>query len=169
MKEELGGQKSMVKSNYIIKPFTPALSEATAEVIKRNLEEVNCKDYPPKVIDAMIKYYSPDNLNKLAVKRLVYVVEVEGTIKATGSLEGNGIYTVFVNPDYHGSGLGRLLMEYLEEQAATRGYEVTTLDASLTAFPFYAKMGYKEVRSIESEEFGKAVVMEKKLSKDKKS
>ena len=152
--------------SYCIKPFAPELAEATAEVIRRNLQEVNCKDYPPKVIEAMIKYYSSENLINIAEKRKVYVVEVKGVIKATGSLEGNGICTVFVNPDHHGSGLGRLLMEYLEEQAAARGYEATTLDASLTALPFYAKMGYVEVKSIESEEFGKAIVMEKKLSKD---
>ena len=153
----------MLKLKYNIIPFSSALANSTAEVIKRNLEMVNCKDYPEKVIKAMIKYYNSENLIELAEKRDVYIVEVDGSVKGTVSLEGNSICTVFVDPDCHGTGLGKILMEYIEKIAAERGYEATTLDASLTAYPFYEKMGYREIEPIESEEFGKAIVMEKLL------
>lgn len=153
----------MSKAEYLIKPFSLEVAGATAEVIIKNLKEVNSKDYPPRVIDAMISYYSIENISKIAEKREVYVVIVDGVVKGTASLDGNSICTVFIDPEYHGGGLGKVLMEYIEEVARGKGIKVASLDASLTAHPFYRRLGYVEVKDIESEEFGKAIVMEKKL------
>lgn len=158
------GLCKMTKTNYHIKPFNPQLAKATEEVIKKNLKEVNCKDYPEVVIEAMINYYTIDNLIKISEKRDVFVIEKDGIVMGTASLEGNSIHTVFIDPEYHGTGLGKILMEYIEKIARGRGLQITTLDASLTAYPFYKKLGYIDVRNIESEEFGKAIVMEKKLN-----
>lgn len=153
----------MYKKELLIRPFSPEEAEAAAVVIAKNLKEINSKDYPARVIDAMLSYYSKENIIKLAEKKEVYVAIADGAVRGTVSLEGNSIHAVFVDPEYHGTGLGKSLMEYIEGIARDRGFQTTTLDASLTAYPFYRRLGYTDIRNIESAEFGKAIVMEKKL------
>ncbi len=153
----------MNKTEYILMPFSIGHAEGAAGVIRRNLLEVNSKDYPEEVIAAMLKHYSKENLIKLSEKRSFYVIEVAGIVKAVGGLEENSIHTVFVDPNCHGLGLGKLIMKELEALALSKGHRHTTLDASLTAYPFYERIGYMRLKAVESVEFGRAIVMEKVL------
>ncbi len=157
------GLRLVDKTEYILKPFSIDQAEGVAEVIRRNLLEVNSKEYPEEVIAAMLKHYSGENLIRLSERRDFYVIEEAGKVKAVGGLEENNIYTVFVDPNCHGLGLGKLIMEKLEAVALSKGYSTTILDASLSAYPFYERLGYSKVREIEDEEFGSAIVMEKVL------
>jgi len=43
---------------------------------------------------------------------------------------------------WRGKGIGRLLVEAMERDAAALGYRLAVLDAQCTAEPFYRKLGY---------------------------
>ena len=56
------------------------------------------------------------------------------------------ITRVFVNPEFQGQGLGKLLMEKLEIKALSAGIRIVKLDSSLPAKNFYDSLGYKTIK-----------------------
>lgn len=54
-----------------------------------------------------------------------------------------------VHPDYQGQGLGKLMLQNLEEIAKVFGYQSLQLDTTIlqkAAIGLYSKFGYKEIR-----------------------
>jgi len=132
-------------------------------LIRKALSEVNIKYYPRKVIDFMCNHFTPKHLIETSNRRDVYVVVHRGKIPATGSLSGNPIMTVFVNPRFHGNGIGIEMMNHLERIAKKRNYKAVKLPSSITAYNFYRKLGYKKVRVILDKNYGKTMAMRKNL------
>ncbi len=60
------------------------------------------------------------------------------------NLEAGEIEAVFVAPDHGRCGIGRRLLQALEDLAAQRGLTHLVLDASLNAVTFYEKAGYQQ-------------------------
>ncbi|QDT14916.1 GNAT family N-acetyltransferase [Alienimonas californiensis] len=67
-----------------------------------------------------------------------------------------------VRPDAHGQGLGRRLMEAVEQELTGRGVSRVTLHARATAVGFYEKLGYRRV----GEEFVEVTIPHFKMQKD---
>jgi len=70
--------------------------------------------------------------------------EIKATVKLVP--EGEGVVRlrmVAVSPESQGLGLGRLVILYCEEYAASRGYSRIVFDARLSVEGFYLKLGYK--------------------------
>ena len=79
------------------------------------------------------------------VSQLIYVAESSDRIVGCGavSLIDGKIDAVFVDPDHAGNGIGRKVMQFLEEVAIESGSTATLhLEASLNAMPFYTKLGF---------------------------
>ncbi|MFZ6686770.1 GNAT family N-acetyltransferase, partial [Undibacterium sp. SXout11W] len=77
--------------------------------------------------------------------QLIYVAESSDRIVGFGavSLIDGKIDAVFVDPDHAGSGIGRTVMQFLEEVAIESGSTATLhLEATLNAMPFYTKLGF---------------------------
>lgn len=90
-------------------------------IIHRCINEVNCKDYASQEIEKYIANHSVDWLVNIIDTRHYYEVRYQGKTIACGgvsrdySQEGQSYLTaVFVNPDYHGKGIGRKLVLFLE-------------------------------------------------------
>lgn len=146
-----------------IRNFTKADARAASHIIERNLVEINCRDYPTKVIDFMKSLYTPEYLID-AMDRRCMIVALDGSeIIGISALEDNVIYTVFVNPDYHGKGIGAMLMKKIENYALSKDINLVILYASLSAHEFYSKLGYEKIGEEDDENFGKAYKMEKIL------
>jgi GNAT superfamily N-acetyltransferase len=92
-------------------------------------------------------------------------VAVEGeSILGTVSLEQDTIYTVFVDPGWHGLGIGRALMAHIEHVARQQGQAKVKLFASITAQQFYERLNYTPIREIQNEITGTCIEMSKTLS-----
>lgn len=79
------------------------------------------------------------------VSQVVYVVETNGTIVACGAIDKptSQIDAVFVDPQYKNNGIGRKVMQFLEEIAMEhRVKSPLRLEATLNAAPFYRKLGF---------------------------
>lgn len=147
-----------------VRKFRESDAEAVSELIRRNLTEVNCKDYPESVVKSMYEAFTPKYIRTLSNKRKMYVALYDDKVIGTASLDYDTVYTVFVDVDYHRKGVGRKLMELLEEIAANNGLSTLQLPASITARKFYEKLGYQFVKQVESEENGIGLIMEKYLA-----
>ncbi|MEV4134186.1 GNAT family N-acetyltransferase [Dactylosporangium sp. NPDC049742] len=133
-----------------IRRFDNADAHAVAGIIERCLREVNSRDYPSEIIDRMCAHFTAQRVQELAAQRQMFVAETDG-ITGTISRAGNKVHSMFVHPTSAGRGIGRLLLHHIEALAATDGYDHMETSASITAHDFYRRLGYVDVRSIETD------------------
>ncbi|MGY2378052.1 GNAT family acetyltransferase [Pseudomonas sp. SDO524_S393] len=138
-------------------------TEGISQVILAALHSSNARDYPADVIARVAANFTPQAVLVL-LKRRVVLVAVQGeVIVATAALEDNVVRSVFVNPSLQGQGIGRLLMLEIELRARDAGVTVLSVPSSLTAEPFYTKLGFHTVRDVYHGN-ERTLVMEKALS-----
>lgn len=144
-----------------------------SNLIIRNLKEINVKDYGTERINQMAEDFRVEKLKDILKRRKkVYVALINDEVVGTAGMDKSWyndnddeywILSVFVKPEYHGYGIGRMLIERIEDFA--RGLHVRKLvvPASITARGFYGKMGfgYKDGKEVVNEE--NMYIMEKEL------
>jgi predicted N-acetyltransferase YhbS len=134
-----------------------------SRVILAALRETNAKDYSSDVIEQVERSFGPEAVLELIRRRKVFVAVTGSRIVGTASLEEQSVRTVFVSPDVQGQGVGRLLMAAVERAALEAGVETLVVPSSLTAEPFYSKLGFRAVRdSYHGEE--RTIIMERSLT-----
>lgn len=141
-------------NSWNIRPFRDEQAGAVSALIGRVLLEVNIRDYPKEDLEEFAAYYSPETVRSLAEQGRTYVAAEGETILACGSivpLEKEGereIRAVFVLPECEGKGIGRTLMAVLETDPLFLSARRVIVSASLTAHPFYEKLGYRYVGGV---------------------
>jgi len=111
----------------------------------------------------MVAHWTPDVVKARALEREMFVVEMDGSVVGTVSRDGNKVFTLFVNPDVAGQGIGSQLMSHIEQLAAVENYQYLETGASITAHDFYRKRGYKDVRETMTEDSGLNYILQKPL------
>jgi predicted N-acetyltransferase YhbS len=147
---------------YLIRPARPEDAAAISRVIISALRETNAKDYSEAIIARVEQNFSPTAVLELLQRRLVFVAAKGDDIVGTASLDGRVVRTVFIKPECQSRGIGRALMAQVERVAIEKGVTVLAVPSSVTAEPFYAKLGFNAVRdSYHGEE--RTIVMERPL------
>jgi len=137
-------------------------ADAISAVILRALRETNAKDYASEIIERVERSFTPTAVLQLMAGRTVFVAEMAGRLVGTASLDGSVVRTVFVAPDVHARGVGRLLMAEIERTARERSIALLTVPSTVTAEGFYARLGFKAVRdSFHGDE--RTIIMERPL------
>ncbi len=134
-----------------IEQFQSCQAEAVSNLIRRNLLEVNSKDYTEDAINELVAYFSPATLMENSRSQTIFVATQDGEVVGTASLANFGsvespryyAVTVFVLPELQRQGIGLRLMQAVESKARELGAEKITLHASITAKGFYQKLGYR--------------------------
>src|SRR3989344_2617484 len=134
-----------------------------SNIIRRCLREVNSKDYPKKAITSLCNFFTPDLIIKNLGDRTIYVAVEDDKVIGTASLKGDKVFTVFVNPDYHGIGVGSKLMDKVEELGKDKKYKTLKVPSGLSSVEFYKHRGYKEVKRVHSKDHGDTIEMEKRI------
>ncbi|CAM3310532.1 hypothetical protein BZK31_04045 [Pseudomonas floridensis] len=81
----------------------------------------------------------------------------------TASLDGHAVRSVFVDPVWHGRGVGRHLMSRIERAARESGVSALVVPSSLTAQGFYITLGFITVREqLDGDE--RTLIMERALT-----
>lgn len=135
--------------NITVQRFEEAHAARLSEIIKKNLLEINIKDYEESLMERVANSYSPGRIQEIAAAAHMYVVLREGEPVACGAIapvDGNPeesyMLSIFVNVDMHGKGLGRIIMQALEEdEYGTRATRIE-IPSSITACEFYRRLGY---------------------------
>jgi predicted N-acetyltransferase YhbS len=121
-------------------------AEAISAVILSALRETNAKDYSQDIIARVERSFDPASVRRLVDNRTVFVAIRGEEVVGTASLDGAVVRTVFVSPSAQGQGVGTRLMAEIERTARINGIAVLAVPSSITAEPFYAKLGFKAVR-----------------------
>ena len=141
----------------------PTDAEGISQVILAALRSSNARDYPADVIARVASNFTPEAVLQLLTRRTVLVALQDQEIVATAALDVNVVRSVFVNPVLQGQGIGRQLMVDIEQRAREAGVTVLSVPSSLTAEPFYTKLGFQTVRDVYHGN-ERTLVMEKVLS-----
>lgn len=99
--------------------------------------------YPKEAIDHFIDYSNTTDILDDAKHHYICVIKRNGRIVATGTLRYTHVKRVFVHPDWQGKGLGKVIMQDLEQQARKNDLPLIELHSSLFAKPFYDSQSYK--------------------------
>ena len=117
------------------KPYSDkyTIKVALKEIVKLSKDELYIAINKKKIIGFIASNITPDN------KKKVYIEEL------------------WLRPVYQGKGIGKTLVEFIENKYKRKGVNIIRLVAnrSASAFKFYEKIGYREYKEL--------VFMEKKL------
>ncbi len=124
-------------------------AEKVSELIRTTISISNKKDYPEELMDQLIAIETPEHVLERASWTHFYVAEKDGAIIGCGAIgpywgkeDESSLFTIFVNPEYQGKGVGRLIVETLEKDEYFTRAKRIEIPASITGIPFYLKMGY---------------------------
>lgn len=115
-----------------------------ANLRKRTFEEINVRKghYTDKQIETLNKLNPPEKiLEKMKKRDLFCLIENEKILGVVG-LEGNKIGGLFVKHNYTGRGVGKKLLEFIENHAREKGIVKIEFDSTEYAKDFYLKAGY---------------------------
>jgi GNAT superfamily N-acetyltransferase len=152
-----------------IERFQASQAGAVSCIIRRNLIEINSRDYAQDRIDALVAYFSPEKLVENSRSQRIFVAIQDDRVVGTASLDNFGsaesadyyAVAVFVLPELHGQGIGTRLMQAVESEARRLGAERITVRAAITARDFYLKLGYGFRNGVEVLDENRNYLMEK--------
>ena len=118
-------------------------SDIITELVRKTIKAVYPKYYPAGAVEFFLAHHKPEKIASDIEAGKVYVIEQDGIIVGTVTIDGNGIERLFVEPSGQGKGYGGKLLDFAENMIL--GYsEIIRLDSSLPAKSIYIKRGYKE-------------------------
>lgn len=132
-----------------IRRFREDDAEAVSALVIKTLRISNVKDYTPELMEEGVKNMQPANILERAGWTHFYVVEDESRIIGCGAIgpywgktDESSLFTIFVLPEYQGRGVGRLIIETLEQDEFFLRAKRIEIPSSITAVNFYRRFGY---------------------------
>ena len=124
-------------------------AKKVSELIVETLRKTNIKDYSADLIENYVNNFHPENVLKRASWTHFYVAEEKDNIIGCGAIapywdkvDESSLFTIFISPEHQGKGIGQKIIETLEKDEYFLRAKRIEVPASITAVPFYKKMGY---------------------------
>lgn len=119
------------------------------EMIHKTIDYSYSGIYPDRAVLFFKNYHCETNILERNRKGEVLVLEKNGSIVATGSIVGDEISGVFVEPKNQSFGFGSKIMFELEKRAKVNYIAEVTLSVSLPSKKFYENLHYEIVEDLE--------------------
>ena len=135
----------------IVRLINNADFKNVADMISRSVSNsAFTKFYPKQSIEYIKESLDEKGVEKRASWTHFYVIEEDNKIVACGAIgpyydskTESSLFTIFVDSDYQGKGYGRKIIETLEKDEYFLRANRVEIPASMSAIPFYRKMGYE--------------------------
>ena len=154
----------------VIRRFTESDAQPVSDLIALTLRTTNIRDYSAEYLEADISHLQPEDIQGRAAWQHFYVIEADGQIVGCGAIgpywgreDESSLFTIFVHPDFQGNGLGRQIIDTLEKDEYFLRARRVEIPASITAVPFYLKMGYRYKDGITEPDSERLLRLEKHL------
>lgn len=123
--------------------------EEVRDLIAKTARISLASHYPQKSIDEVVSSLNVEGLKKRISFTHFYVVKENNKVIGCGAIgpywdseTESSLFTIFVDPDYQGQGVGRKIINTLESDEFFLRAKRIEIPASMVALPFYRKMGY---------------------------
>ena len=164
----------MNNSSIKIVKFKEEYAEILSEIIIRNLMEINSKDYSIEEMKEHSLKFSADNIRDYSKTRVIFVAlkndQPVGTLSIKkdqyGKEDDYVFLTIFVLPELHGKGVGKMLMEKGEEYIRSVKGKKINIPSSITAHNFYYRMGFSYIDNLKKPNSDGVIMMTKKMFYD---
>lgn len=127
-----------------IRLFRPSDAEQIAQLFHDTIRSINSKDYSEK----QVKAWAPDDIHfrdweANCSSKYTLVAENDGKILGFAQLKEDGhIDCFYCHKDFLEQGIGQKLFKGIENETRRRGLNKLYVEASITAKPFFKKMGF---------------------------
>ncbi len=130
-----------------LRPLLPADVPVLAALVRASVAELAAEDYDAGQLDAWASTVDDEAaFGRDLSAGLALVALVGGAVAGFASLKGpDRIERLYVAPDRARQGVGTALVDALVRLATARGAAKLTVDASDTAQPLFAKLGFAPV------------------------
>jgi GNAT superfamily N-acetyltransferase len=125
-----------------VREFESTDLAAVKRLIHKTIDTCYSQVYPEEAVRFFKNWHSNDRILQDAEEGLTIVLEKTRQAIGTGTIVGDKITRVFVDPALQRRGFGKLIMRKLEDTAISSGIPVVKLDASLPSKNFYDSLGY---------------------------
>ena len=134
---------------YTVRKFSNSDADEVSALIIKTLRTTNIKDYSEEFIENDVKMFSPEGVIERASWTHFYVICDGDIIVGCGAIgpywgkeDESSLFNIFVLPEYQGKGVGRKIIETLEQDEFFLRAKRVEIPASITACDFYRKFGY---------------------------
>lgn len=141
--------KDKAMKNATVRRFESGDAAAVSALVIETMRTSNTKDYGAAFIEQTVEHFGPESILKKAGWTHFYVVTDGEKIVGCGAIgpywdkeDESCLFTIFVHPACQGRGIGRLIIQTLEEDEYFLRAKRIEVPASITALGFYKKMGY---------------------------
>lgn len=136
--------------NITIRHATPDDAWDVVRVHFDSVHHVAAKDYPVEILNEWSPPVSEERVRKFLNNGadVKLVAQVNGDVVGFGELltDKNQLGAVYVASSAVGRGVGKSIMACLEDIAKQKNVTFLEMESSVTAFPFYQKLGYVTVK-----------------------
>lgn len=153
---------------YNVRRFQDADADEVSTLIIKTLRTTNSKDYSEEYIENDVRIFSPEGVTKRAGWTHFYVVCKGIVIVGCGAIgpywdreDESSLFNIFVLPEYQCKGVGRKIIETLEQDEFFLRAKRIEIPASITACEFYKKMGYTYKNGIDVADEEQLIRLEK--------
>lgn len=136
-------------TEVIVRRYQEQDTEEIVNLIRRNFLEVNVKDYGEEAMNKLAESHDVNWFKSVARHSHVYVFCIGEKLAGVGSISSfwgslteSILLTIFVLPELHGQGIGRFIIQTLEQDDIFLRADRIEIPASITAVEFYRKLGY---------------------------
>lgn len=128
---------------------------------------VNARDYTPEQIGAWVSNIDAQRWDSSLSEHYSLVAVIDGKIVGFGDMDDSGyLDRLYVHADYQRRGIAAAICGRLEQYAASINADKIVTHASITAKPFFEKLGYVVIKEQQVERVGVLLinyVMERSL------
>lgn len=135
-----------------VRRFEEKDARAVSDMISKTVHVTNSIVYEPQYIENFLDLVSPQKIIERAGWTHYYVVCDGDTVICSGAIgphlgreDESEFFNIYLLPEYQGRGIGRLIIETLEQDEYFLRAKRIYIHASLNALKFYQKMGYSHV------------------------
>lgn len=155
-----------------IASYEDKYAEAISRIIIQNLLEINSKDYGIEFCKNSAKDFTVDKIKEDFNKRTkVFVALENNSVVGTAGIDKSWynddreyyILSVFVDVTHHKQGIGKMLIQKVEEFAREIDAKKLVIPASIAGAEFYHKLGYEYANGKKELNEHKMYIMEKFL------
>ncbi|KZU08012.1 MULTISPECIES: GNAT family N-acetyltransferase [Lactobacillaceae] len=131
--------------------FKDSDAEEVANLVKETMLTTNIKDYSNKYLENDLEHLTAQDFKERAeyFHCYVFVDDTLNKIIAVGSIgpywgkqDESSLFNIFVSPEFQGQGIGKQLIQVLEQDEYFKRAKRIEIPASITGLGFYQKMGY---------------------------
>ena len=131
-------------NDHFIREAVAADAAQIIDIHSRSIRALCSGDYTAEQIEAWIGKRTPEEMALRIARHPFFVAQRNGKLSgfATFNMKSSELLSIYVDPEFARQGVASALMNVLLADARNKGLTALWLDASLTAVPFYERIGF---------------------------